>query len=87
MFRQRSALRSQQLIANGKAGHAVDIAKQVHKRLGNAASEELLVDAYVARIFSLAERNLDAEASALLESGAGSATPHRATGCGKWPPP
>lgn len=57
----------EQLIANGNLGHAVDIAKQVHKRLGNAASEELLVGAYVARILSLAERDLDAEASALLE--------------------
>src|SRR5664280_1069846 len=56
-----------QLIANGKAGVAVDIAKAVHKRLGNAASEELLVDAYVARICSLAERSLDAEARTLLE--------------------
>jgi hypothetical protein len=57
----------QQLIANGKAPVAVDIAKQVHKRMGNAASEELLVDAYAARICSLAERRLDAEAGALLE--------------------
>jgi len=56
-----------QLIANGKAPVAVDIAKAVHKRLGNAASEELLVDAYVARISSLAERSLDVEARTLLE--------------------
>ncbi len=56
-----------QLIANGKHGVAVDIAKQVHKRMRNAASEELLVDAYVARIQNLGERNLDKEASALLE--------------------
>src|SRR5450759_1456321 len=56
-----------QLIANGKAPVAVDIAKAVHKRLGNAASEELLVDAYVARISSLVERSLDAEARTLLE--------------------
>ena len=39
----------EQLIANGKHGIAVDIAKQVHKRVGNAASEELLVSAYAAR--------------------------------------
>jgi hypothetical protein len=57
----------EQLIANGKFGHAVDIAKQVHKQLRNAASEALLVDAYVARICSLADRNLDAEAKALLD--------------------
>jgi hypothetical protein len=57
----------EQLIANGKLGFAVDLAKQLHKRFGNAASEELLVGAYAARILSLAERDLDAEALALLE--------------------
>lgn len=56
----------EQLIANGNLGHAVDIAKQVHKRVRNAASEELLVAAYTARILSLAERGLDVEANALL---------------------
>src|ERR1035438_7540466 len=56
----------EQLIANGKAGVAVDIAKAVHKRMRIAASEALLVDAYVARISDLAGRKLDAEASALL---------------------
>ena len=56
----------EQLIANGKAGVAVDIAKGVNKRLRIAASEALLVDAYVARISELAERKLDAEANALL---------------------
>ena len=57
----------EQSIANGKFGFATEIARQVHKRLGNAASEGLLVDAYAARISSLAERNLDVEARALLE--------------------
>src|SRR5260370_29831985 len=57
----------EQLMANGKLGFATEIARQVHKRLGNAASEELLVDTYAARISSLAERNLDTEARALLE--------------------
>ena len=56
-----------QLIANGKLGFALDIAKQVHKRCNNAASEALLVDAYVARISSLAERNLEREAMALID--------------------
>jgi hypothetical protein len=56
----------EQLIANGKAGHALDVAKEVHKRVRNAASEELLVAAYTARILSLAERGLDVEANALL---------------------
>ncbi len=56
-----------QLIANGKLGFALDIAKQVHKRCNNAASEALLVDVYVARISSLAERNLEREAMALID--------------------
>src|ERR1017187_6039237 len=56
----------EQLIANGKAGVAVDIAKAVHKRLRIAASEALLVDAYVARISDLAARKLDVDANALL---------------------
>jgi hypothetical protein len=56
-----------QLIANGKSALAVDIAKEVHKRLGSEASEALLLDAYAARIRSLAERNLVAEAKALLD--------------------
>src|ERR1700736_1138008 len=56
-----------QLIKNGKFGFAVDIAKQVHKRCGNAASEGLLMDAYVARISSLVDRNLDADAQARME--------------------
>lgn len=56
------------LIANGKFDIAVDLAKQVHKRFYNSASEALLVDAYAARIKSLEERNLAKEAKALLES-------------------
>ena len=63
----RDRAQVEQLIANGKLGFATEIAKQVHKRLGSAASEGLLVDAYAARISSLAERNLDMEARALLE--------------------
>ena len=60
----------------------MDIAKQVHKRLGNAASEALLVDAYMARIRSLAERNLDAEARA-LQGLVNRATRRRANVCGR----
>jgi hypothetical protein len=56
-----------QLIANGKTSVAVDVAKQIHKRHASPASEALLVDAYGARIRSLAERNLAAEARALFE--------------------
>ena len=55
------------MIANGKLGFATEIAKQVHKRLGSAASEGLLVDAYAARISSLSDRNLDTDARTLLE--------------------
>ena len=56
------------LIANGKFDIAVDLAKQVHKRFYNSASEALLVEAYAARIKSLEDRNLGKEAKALLES-------------------
>jgi hypothetical protein len=63
---QRERAQVRQLIANGKVGHALDVAKQVHRRLRNGASEALLVEAYAARISSLVERNLDAEARALL---------------------
>ncbi|MBI4876276.1 MAG: hypothetical protein HY822_16700 [Acidobacteria bacterium] len=57
-----------QLIANGKCEVAVDIAKQVHKRCANPASEALLVDAYAARISALEKRDLHREAKALLDS-------------------
>ena len=56
-----------QLIANGKAKAAVETAKEIHKAQGTAASEALLVDAYAARIQSLIDRNLAAEAKALLD--------------------
>ncbi len=56
-----------QLIANGKHKVAVETAKEIHKAQATAASEALLVDAYAARIQSLIEQNLAAEAAALLE--------------------
>jgi hypothetical protein len=56
-----------QLIANGKHKVAVETAKEIHKAQGTAASEALLVDAYAARIQSLIDQNLAAEAKALLE--------------------
>ena len=46
---------------------AVDIAKQVHGRCQNAASETLLIDAYVARISALIDRNLLAEGKRLMD--------------------
>lgn len=56
-----------QLITSGQSGPALEIAKQIHKRYGNPASEALLTDAYVARIFSLMDRNLEADAKALTD--------------------
>jgi len=57
----------EQLIAAGKSGLAVDFAKDVHKRRHNVSSEELLVDAYGARIRELLGRNLDRDANAVME--------------------
>jgi len=56
-----------QLIANGNFGFAVDLAKQVHRRCGSRSSETLLVDAYAARITSLADRGLERDAQALFD--------------------
>jgi hypothetical protein len=56
-----------QLIANGKHKVAVETAKEIHKAQATPASEALLVDAYAARIQSLIDQNLAAEAAALLE--------------------
>ena len=65
---------------------AVDIAKALHKRLGIAASEELLVEAYSARIIALVERKLDREASALLAL-VQERHPSSSDRCGKRQPP
>jgi len=56
-----------QLIAHGNFGFAVDVAKEVHRRCGSPSSETLLVDAYAARISSLAERGLERDAQALFD--------------------
>ena len=56
-----------QLIANGKHKVAVETAKEIHKAQATAASEALLLDAYAARIQSLIDQNLAAEAKALQE--------------------
>ncbi|PYP84045.1 MAG: hypothetical protein DMG65_23180 [Candidatus Angelobacter sp. Gp1-AA117] len=55
------------LIATGDSRKAVDIAKRVHERCKNAASENLLIDAYVARISALFDRSLHVEAKSLME--------------------
>jgi hypothetical protein len=56
-----------QLIANGKEKTALDRAKDLHKTCHDAASEALLIDAYVARIRSLSRQNLHLEAKALVD--------------------
>jgi hypothetical protein len=55
------------LLARGSTKSALELAKQIHKRAVTRASEALLVDAYVARIRSLLDHGLIAEAKALLE--------------------
>ncbi len=56
-----------QLIANGKSSVAVESAKELYKNQPTPASEALLVDAYFARIQSLADQNMAAEAKALTD--------------------
>jgi hypothetical protein len=55
------------LIASGEGKAAVEAAKQLHKRLGTPTSEALVVDAYAARLRSLADRKLWLEAAELLQ--------------------
>jgi len=55
------------LLERGSTKSAVELAKQIHKRCGTPASEALVVEAYGARIRSLLEHSLTAEAKALLE--------------------
>ncbi len=55
-----------QLIANGKSKTALDGAKDFHRRQNNAASEALLIDAYIARIQALSAQNLAVEAKSLI---------------------
>lgn len=54
------------LLARGSTKSAVEQAKEIHKRHHSLGSESLLVDAYAARIRSLLEHGLAAEAGALL---------------------
>ncbi|MCP5111015.1 MAG: hypothetical protein GY953_09290 [bacterium] len=54
------------LIAEGHSKTAVDLAKQTHKQFNAAQSEAILVGAYLARIRSLEERRMEAEAAALF---------------------
>ncbi len=59
--------RVHQLIACGDHKAALEHAKAIHKASPTAASEALLVDAYVERIRSLVRRNLALEARSLLD--------------------
>lgn len=54
------------LLSGGKYKTALDQAKDLHKALGTAASEELLLDAYMGRIHSLVAGGLSVEATALI---------------------
>lgn len=55
------------LISSGKQKSALDQAKDIHKLYASPASETLLLDAYAARIESLMEQGLGAEATALVK--------------------
>ncbi len=65
---QRSGIETsiRQLIVNGKSKSALDSAKDFHKTQGSAASEILLIDAYLARIQALSDQNLVVEAKSLI---------------------
>lgn len=55
------------LLANGDSGLALEQAKRIHKRCRTAASEALLLEAYLARIPALANRGLENETNALIQ--------------------
>jgi hypothetical protein len=55
------------LIAGKHARAAVEAAKELHKRLGNAASEALLLEAYEGRIRELLQAGMAVEAKALRD--------------------
>ena len=55
------------LISKGKVKKAVNMAKHYHKNLGTEESEAILVEAYVARILEMTEKDLTIEAETLLD--------------------
>ena len=55
------------LIAAGKCKQAVELAKDAHKRSHSAATERLLVDAYLARIAQFQEKGAAEDAQTLLK--------------------
>ena len=56
-----------QMIAQGKHKTALDRAKDLHKANASAASEALLLDAYMSRIQALIQQNLIVEATSLMD--------------------
>lgn len=56
----------QRLLAAGKCKQAVELAKEHHKRGATAQSQQLLVQAYVARIAQFQSKGMDQEAHTLL---------------------
>ena len=56
-----------QLLVEGKSKTALDDAKQFYKANNNAGSEQLLIEAYAARIQALRDQNLELEAKSLIE--------------------
>ena len=55
------------LLERGSTKSALELAKQIHKRCGTPALETLVVEAYEARIRSLLEHGLTAEAKVALQ--------------------
>jgi hypothetical protein len=55
------------LLAAGKAKQAVELAKDLHKRLNTPQSQQLLVDAYVARIQQFQQKGAAQDARVLIE--------------------
>jgi hypothetical protein len=56
----------QRLLAAGKCKQAVELAKEQHKREATAQTQQLLVQAYVARIAQFQSKGMDQEARTLL---------------------
>jgi tetratricopeptide (TPR) repeat protein len=52
-------------MADGKSKAALDSAKELHKKVGSADSESLLIDAYLLRIRALSDQNMALEAKSL----------------------
>jgi len=55
------------LVSKGNSKEAVERAKEIHRQVATAATEALLVEAYLARIRALSDRGLAVEARALAE--------------------